>query len=178
MSKMKQGCVYERTVKAIADQKRIKCSVCGCEFTPMNDEAHYVAKRSDGALADAFDCPQCGCQVTVGERYERVEPTEGENYCKTYEEACAAYDDVIRRRVTVVEYAFPSVKSFTRALESIHECMEICGFVMLSDWKDIVGEPSSYDDSRVGWDNIINMKIEVTGNGYTLIMPPFNWEAN
>lgn len=164
---------FEATVKAIANQKRVKCSVCGCEFTPMNNEAHYVAQRLDGTFVDAFDCPQCGCQITVGERYGRHE-----SWRKTYEEACAAYDDVIRRKVSVVEYAFPSVKSFTRALESIHECTERFGCITLSDWKDIVGEPSSYDESRIGWDNIIDMQIEVTGNGYTLIMPPFNWEAN
>ena len=169
---------FEATVKAIANQKRVRCSVCGCEFTPMNNEAHYVAMRSDGTFVDAFDCPQCGCQITVGERYGRIEPTEGERYRKTHEMVWSAYNDALRRSGQVVEYAFPSVKSFTRALESIHECMERYGFVMLSDWKDIVGEPSSYDESRIGWDNIIDMQIEVTGNGYTLIMPPFNWEAN
>ena len=166
-------------VKAITDQKQVKCNVCGCNLTPANDKPHYVAKRPDGALVDAFDCPRCGCQIVVGERYERVEPTEGvPEYRKMYEKTCVEYEDIIRRKVSVVEYAFPSVKSFTRALESIHEYMEGFGCITLSDWKDIVGEPSSYDDSRVGWDNIINMKIEVTGNGYTLIMPPFNWEAN
>lgn len=60
--------------------KKIKCNVCGCEFVPQVKE-HYIA-RTDGktgvvavfqsndetGLFDAFDCPQCGCQVIAQER--------------------------------------------------------------------------------------------------------------
>lgn len=59
---------------------KIKCKVCGCEFVPQVKE-HYIA-RTDGktgvvavfqsndetGLFDAFDCPQCGCQVIAQER--------------------------------------------------------------------------------------------------------------
>ena len=60
--------------------KKIKCKVCDCEFVPQVKE-HYIA-RTDGktgvvavfqsndetGLFDAFDCPQCGCQVIAQER--------------------------------------------------------------------------------------------------------------
>ena len=58
----------------------IKCNVCGCEFPPIA-ERHYIA-RDDGKVGivaafqanpeekiyDAFDCPNCGCQMIVQER--------------------------------------------------------------------------------------------------------------
>ena len=60
--------------------KKLKCKICECEFVPEKKE-HYVA-RTDGktgvvsmfqsndetGLFDAFDCPQCGCQVIAQER--------------------------------------------------------------------------------------------------------------
>ena len=60
--------------------KKIKCNVCDCEFVPQV-KGHYIA-RTDGktgvvavfqsndetGLFDAFDCPQCGCQVITQER--------------------------------------------------------------------------------------------------------------
>lgn len=163
MNKMKPKFQFETTVKALADQKRIECGVCGCKFTPMNDEACYVAKRPDGTLVDAFDCPQCGCQITVGERYEKVKATEGESWRKTNESS--------------IGYVFENVRSFTRALEAIHDCMDDYKYITLTAFKNIVGESSTYMNDLVGWDNILDMKIEVDGNGYTLLMPPYNWEA-
>ena len=64
--------------------KKIKCKVCDCEFIPQV-KGHYIA-RTDGktgvvaafqsndetGLFDAFDCPQCGCQVIVQERKRSV----------------------------------------------------------------------------------------------------------
>lgn len=157
--------------------KHIKCSVCDCEFAPFNNKAHYVAQRLDGTFVDAFDCPRCGCQTVVGERYEKVKATEGESCRKTYEEACAAYEDAIRRRFSTPAHTFQNVRSFTQALEDIHDCMDDYKYINLAGFKNIIGEPCSYTDEGIGWDNILDMKIEVDGNGYTLIMPPFNWEA-
>lgn len=62
------------------NMKKLKCKICDCEFVPEKKE-HYVA-RTDGktgvvsmfqsndetGLFDAFDCPQCGCQVIAQER--------------------------------------------------------------------------------------------------------------
>lgn len=60
--------------------KKLVCKVCGCEFFPEKDE-HYIARDKEliGGLAasisnsepniyDAFDCPNCGCQVIAHER--------------------------------------------------------------------------------------------------------------
>lgn len=60
--------------------KKLKCKICECESIPEKKE-HYIA-RTDGKtgvvavfqsndetdLFDAFDCPQCGCQVIAQER--------------------------------------------------------------------------------------------------------------
>ncbi len=79
--------------------KKLKCKVCEFEFVPEKKE-HYVA-RTDGktgvvavfqsndetGLFDAFDCPQCGCQVIaqerkrslyMGENIKEEEPEEDE----------------------------------------------------------------------------------------------------
>lgn len=175
-----KGFLYETTVKAIAKQKRIACEVCGLEFTPLNDEAHYIVETHDGTLSDAFDCPQCGCQVVVNERYERHERMEPlkttdapekptyRNYYNYPKTDCKPNRDRIR-------YTFQNVKSFTNALERIHECMEDYMYITQNAFNDIVGLSGPYTDELVGWVNILGMKIEVNGNGYTIIMPPYNW---
>ena len=60
--------------------KKIKCNVCGCKFT-SDESMHYIARdnqetglaasfgsKMEPALFDAFDCPECNCQVIVGKR--------------------------------------------------------------------------------------------------------------
>lgn len=58
---------------------KIKCKICGCEFTPVIDK-YYIArdngesgistafKHVEGNMYDAFNCPTCGCQVVAQER--------------------------------------------------------------------------------------------------------------
>lgn len=67
--------------------KKIKCKVCGARFMPEARQ-RYTAAVNKGALEslvsvpsmyDAFDCPQCGCQVTCGERLpQRGRAKDGE----------------------------------------------------------------------------------------------------
>lgn len=83
--------------------KKIKCNICDCEFVPEKKE-HYIA-RTDGktgvvavfqsndetGLFDAFDCPQCGCQVIAQERkrafiVSHVDDVEDDNEEETGEE--------------------------------------------------------------------------------------------
>lgn len=55
-----------------------KCKVCGVEFA-LKKENHYLCKGNvsvsdafNGKKAivfEAFDCPICGCQNVVNERY-------------------------------------------------------------------------------------------------------------
>ena len=59
----------------------LECKVCGCKFNPVK-QSHYIVRdnerasslapvlRSDAepTLYDAFDCPQCGCQVVAQPR--------------------------------------------------------------------------------------------------------------
>lgn len=59
--------------------KKIKCSVCACEFIPEKNE-HYISRDEaktglstiaggfEEKLYDTFDCPQCGCQIVMQER--------------------------------------------------------------------------------------------------------------
>lgn len=56
--------------------KKIKCKVCGARFMPEARQRYTVSASPSGIAVlttrktyyDAFDCPQCGCQVTCGER--------------------------------------------------------------------------------------------------------------
>lgn len=58
----------------------LKCKVCGCEFNAIA-ERHYIARDNgktglavafgseiEERLHDAFDCPNCGCQIIAQER--------------------------------------------------------------------------------------------------------------
>lgn len=59
----------------------LKCKICGTEFPPVTDK-HYIARengiqggltqfsngKQEEKIYDAFDCPQCCCQVIAQER--------------------------------------------------------------------------------------------------------------
>lgn len=57
----------------------LECKVCGSEFIPRL-ELHYIcrdndvtgisiiSKKDEVKMYDAFDCPNCGCQVIAQER--------------------------------------------------------------------------------------------------------------
>ena len=61
--------------------KKVACKVCGFEITPVS-QMRYTAVENKGIssaftgnrMFDAFDCPVCGCQNIVGERYEIEDP--------------------------------------------------------------------------------------------------------
>ena len=56
----------------------MKCGVCDHEFTPKKENKYTVVQKvlfRVDALYDAFDCPECGCQILASERFERV-PTK------------------------------------------------------------------------------------------------------
>lgn len=80
------------------------CKVCGIGF-PLVRGIHYIARETttmglsnimsvkEPQLFDAFDCPHCGCQNIVGQRFRVVDdddmdrpvcpyPKGGECYCK------------------------------------------------------------------------------------------------
>lgn len=62
--------------------KKIKCNVCDHEFSPYG--RRYTAVKHNGISGivegekkyDAFDCPLCGCQITVQERMDRKNESE------------------------------------------------------------------------------------------------------
>ena len=68
--------VMIQEVKAAHATKLLECEICGTKFEPTK-ERHYVVDKGRGplftgvlvSLADAFDCPKCGCQVDAGIRY-------------------------------------------------------------------------------------------------------------
>lgn len=68
---MRNVYLYDSVIENIANMKKLKCNVCGLNFTPLNDEHHYVAQCGN-VLYDAYDCPQCGCQIHAQQRYPRV----------------------------------------------------------------------------------------------------------
>lgn len=64
----------------IEDVEEIQCGVCKAKLMP-NVELHYIAKSiSNGLFSsqhpvkyDAYDCPLCGCQIILGQRFEKDE---------------------------------------------------------------------------------------------------------
>lgn len=73
--------------------KKIECEVCGCKFEPIACN-HYIARQNgerglttvissqEVQLYDAFNCPQCGCQVVIKERKRNVD----DDFMKAYDE--------------------------------------------------------------------------------------------
>lgn len=66
----------------------LKCKICGCEFHAIN-EKHYISRdnieiglkaainsRPEVTLYDAYDCPDCGCQMIVQERKREYTPNK------------------------------------------------------------------------------------------------------
>lgn len=56
------------------------CRICGCEF-PITSQTHYIAtdnetvglasafgSKKEVDIYDAFDCPNCGCQMIIQRR--------------------------------------------------------------------------------------------------------------
>lgn len=73
----------KHTTINVKNQLMTYCQCCGHTFT-SNKEMHYVAKDTPPVTLiklsepgikqyDAFDCPQCGCQIIVGERLRPVD---------------------------------------------------------------------------------------------------------
>lgn len=65
--------------------KKIKCGVCGKRFV-LDKEQRYTAVSAGlsrltepNTYYDAFDCPQCGCQIIVGVREKTSIETGKEN---------------------------------------------------------------------------------------------------
>lgn len=65
--------------------KELKCEVCGTEFRPTTWRRYTaVGEKVTGVMAaisatetptmyDAFDCPNCGCQIIAKKRLRRVD---------------------------------------------------------------------------------------------------------
>lgn len=79
----------------------VKCSICG-EQVELRKENRYeviieagTLQKSFGAkdhLYEAFDCPKCGCQMLIQERFpvpvkEEIKVTEGCQYDGCYIES-------------------------------------------------------------------------------------------
>lgn len=75
----------------------VKCNICGTEFHAIR-EKRYTARdlRRTGVIAaigpsdepkqfDAFDCPECGCQVVVQERKRNI-ADDDESFCEDEED--------------------------------------------------------------------------------------------
>jgi len=63
--------------------KKMKCKVCGKRFDASPHDRYTAFHSIEGGLNavlsgtnksyfDAYDCPGCGCQITVGERLPRL----------------------------------------------------------------------------------------------------------
>ena len=55
----------------------MKCNVCGHEFTPKKENKYIASQQTAPVFGltkyyNCFDCPQCGCQIVVQERYSEL----------------------------------------------------------------------------------------------------------
>lgn len=82
---------------------KLECKICGCEFNPIV-ERHYIsrgegktgfaaalAENDETKLFDAFDCPQCGCQIIAQSRKREwlESPIEDDEcYCDCCDDEC------------------------------------------------------------------------------------------
>lgn len=68
----------------------LKCKICGTEFPPIR-ERHYISRdltktglaaafesSDEPMLFDAFDCPNCGCQIITQQRKRQFDPKSEE----------------------------------------------------------------------------------------------------
>lgn len=58
-------------------KRKIRCAVCGFKFWPevyQAEETTGAFNRLSGGtkIYDACDCPECGRQKLLGERYKRI----------------------------------------------------------------------------------------------------------
>lgn len=55
--------------------KKQVCKVCNCNFD-IKISKKYLVKVGDFLgtknIFDAYDCPQCGCQQLISQRYHKV----------------------------------------------------------------------------------------------------------
>lgn len=57
----------------------MKCDVCGCEFNPRKKDKIIVKDESRifgvgyPTFWDAFECPDCGCQIIARKHCEKVD---------------------------------------------------------------------------------------------------------
>lgn len=76
--------MVKKTIEGAIKQDLVECQCCGNMFTPTKEMRYTVrdAKPARQALFtqlgepkeyDAFDCPQCGCQIVIGERLRPVD---------------------------------------------------------------------------------------------------------
>lgn len=57
----------------------MECGICGKEFELKKEKKYLIRKSGLSVLIDknnleAFDCPYCGCQNVVNERYGQQSP--------------------------------------------------------------------------------------------------------
>ena len=65
------------------EYKTLTCEVCGEEFRPHRDK-RYTAVEVTGILVpnlyhDAIDCPHCGCQILLGDRFRSFKEDDDES---------------------------------------------------------------------------------------------------
>lgn len=73
-------------------------------------------------------------------------------------------------------YSFHDVYFTTRndaekALDTLREVIVHYGFATVMDLYDLVGDPSSYNDSKHGWTDLKNVRIMRIGGDYVLALP-------
>lgn len=145
----------------------IKCKICGTEF-PALVERHYIARdltktglaaafgsSDEPAMFDAFDCPNCGCQVIAQQRKRSYNP-------ETVSEALHEFlseeekDDEEEREPASLYFNDPQKAALT--LGALKEVIEKQGFLSIADANKILGGEADIT-SKWGWSDLSKAQI-------------------
>lgn len=139
----------------------IKCKICGTEF-PALVERHYIARdlektglaaafsSDEPALFDAFDCPNCGCQVIAQQRKLSYNPgIETTIHALLSEEE--EEDDEEEQEPASLYFNDPQKAALT--LGALKEVIEKQGFLSIADANKILGGEADIT-SKWGWNDL------------------------
>ena len=153
------------------ERKKLTCAVCGMEFLPMASKKYTVGKRgglfdfSPVRYFDAFDCPQCGCQVIGKERLACVEEEEDK------EDEIANPSELV---YSVKDILYDDKEDALAVVHWINAVHATYGLVTVAEYMEFTDAYDSIPKEayKFGWEDLEEMAVLKSKTGWILHMPP------
>ena len=152
------------------ERKKLKCDVCGMEFPPMASKK-YTVQKSGGLFDfspvkyfDAFDCPQCGCQVVGKERLTCAEEELDEEKVFRPSEMVFGVDDIL---YDDKEDAL-AVIHWIKTMHDEYGLVTVAEYMEFTDAYDAIPKEAY----KFGWEDLEEMAVLKSKTGWILHMPP------